>query len=150
MTNAADYLWDLVGVAGLEDVTGHLGLRVARLASQQIGKTSEVIAVVDEAGDQLSLVLEDEDRRVEAVGGDAADEGRVEQQLNFSGLHDGPTVSPLAPPADLGHQPRQHGQSGPPVQRAPADISQGEALVRPALLLLLALHVDPADSSVQN
>lgn len=51
----------LVGVAGLKDVTRHLGLRVVRLASQEIGKICEVIAVVDEPRDELHFVLEYED-----------------------------------------------------------------------------------------
>lgn len=52
----------LVGVAGLEDVTGHLGLGVVGLAPQEIGKIAEVIAVVDEARDELRLVLKNKDR----------------------------------------------------------------------------------------
>lgn len=51
----------LVGVGGLKDVTGHLGLRVVRLAPQQIGKIGEVIAVVYEARDELRFVLEYKD-----------------------------------------------------------------------------------------
>lgn len=51
----------LVGLAGLKDVTGHLGLRVVGLAPQEIGKVGEVIAVVDEARDELCFVLEYED-----------------------------------------------------------------------------------------
>ncbi len=138
----------LVGVAGLKDVTGHFGLGVVRLAPQQIGKITEVIAVVDEARDELRLVLEYKDWGVIAAGGDAADEGGVEHQLNFSRLHHGAAVASLAPPADLSHQPRQHGQGGPPVQRGPADVSQGEPLVwlrRTALPLTGTLHVNPAD-----
>lgn len=136
----------LVGVAGLEDVTGHLGLGVVGLAPQEIGKIAEVIAVVDEARDELRLVLKNKDRGVVAAGGDASDERGDEDQLNFSRLHHGAAVAPLAPPADLGHQPRQHWQGGPPVQRGPADVSQGESPVclrRTALPLLPALHVDP-------
>lgn len=132
----------LVGVAGLEDVTGHLGLRVVRLAPQQIGKIRQVIAVVDEARDELGFVFKNENRGVGAAGGDAADEGRIEDQLNLPRLHQGPAVALLAPSADLGHQPRQHGQRGPPVQRGPADVSQGEP---PVVLLNQTLHVEPAD-----
>lgn len=132
----------LVGVAGLEHVTGHLGLRVVRLAPQQIREIRQVVAVVDEARDELSFVLKNKNRGVGAAGGDAADEGGVEDQLDLPRLHQGPAVALLAPPADLGHQPRQHGQSGPPVQRGPADVSQGEPAV---VLLHQALHVDPAD-----
>lgn len=138
----------LVGVAGLKDVTGHLGLRVVGLAPQEIGKVCEVIAVVDKARDELRFVLEYENRRVIAVGGDAADEGGIEDQLNFSGLHHGAAVAPLTPPADLGHEPRQHGQGGPPVERRPADVGEGEppvGLRRTALPLIPALHVDTAD-----
>lgn len=47
----------LVGVARLKDMTGHLGLRVVRLAPQQIGKIGEIIAVVNEARDELCFVL---------------------------------------------------------------------------------------------
>lgn len=50
----------LVGVAGLKDVTGHLGLGVVGLAPQEIGKIGEVIAVVNEARDELCFVLENE------------------------------------------------------------------------------------------
>lgn len=96
----------LVGVAGLEDVTGHLGFGVVGLAPQEIGKIGEVIAVVHEARDELRFVLEDENGRVVAGGGDASDERGAQDQLNFSRLHDGAAVAPLAPPADLGHQPR--------------------------------------------
>lgn len=138
----------LVGVAGLKDVTGHLGLRVVRLAPQEIGKICEVIAVVDKPRDELCFVLEYKNRRVIAVGGDATDEGGVEDQLNFSGLHHGAAVAFLTPPADLGYQPRQHGQGGPPVQRGPTDVSQGEppvGLRRTVLPLIPALHVDTAD-----
>lgn len=48
----------LVGVAGLKDVTGHLGLGVVGLAPQEIGKIGEVIAVVNEARYELCFVLE--------------------------------------------------------------------------------------------
>lgn len=68
--------------------------------------------------------------------------------MNFSRLHHGAAVAFLALPADLRHQPRQHRQGGPPVQRGPADVTQGEPLVSlqgTALLLRLTLHVDPAD-----
>lgn len=136
----------LVGVAGLEDVTGHVGLRVVRLSPQQIREVRQVVAVVDEARDELRFVLEDENRRVVAAGGDAAHEGAVEQQLDLPGLHHGAAAALLAPAADLGHQPRQHGQRGAPVQRAPADVSQGEVPVRP-LPLILVLHGDPAGLS---
>lgn len=139
----------LVGLAGLKDVTGHLGLRVVGLAPQEIGKIGEVIAVVDEARDELCFVLEYKDWGVGAAGGDASDEGGVEDQLNFSRLHHGAAVAPLTTPADLRHQPRQHGQGGPPVQRGPADVSQGEPSVwlrRTVLPLIPTLHVDPADS----
>lgn len=132
----------LVGVEGLEDVTGHLGLRVVRLAAQQVRKVGEVIAVVYEARDELRLVFEDENGRAVAAGRDAADERRVEQQLNFSGLHDGAEAALLAPPADLGHQPRQHGQGGSPVQRAPAHVRQRERLPR---CFVAGLHVGQAD-----
>lgn len=138
----------LVGVAGLKDVTGHLGLRVVRLTPQEIGKIREVIAVVDEPRDELRFVLEYEDWGVVAAGGYAADEWGIKDQLNFSRLHRGAAVAPLTPPADLCHQPRQHGQSGPPVQRGPADVSKGEPRVGirgTALPLIPALHVDPAD-----
>lgn len=129
----------LAGVPGPEHVTGHVGLRVVGLPPQQVGEAAGVGAAVDEAGDELRLVLEDEHRRAAAAGGHAADEGGAEQQLHLPGLQDGAAAAPLAPPADLGHQPRQHGQRGPPVERAPADVSEEEA----PLLLLLALHVDP-------
>lgn len=132
----------LVGVAGLEDVTGHLGFRVVRLAPQQISKIREVIAVVDEARDELRVVFKNKNRGVGAAGRDAADEGRIQDQLDFPRLHQGAAVAFLAPPADLSHQPRQHGQSGPPVQRGPADVSQGEP---PVVLLNQTLHVGPAD-----
>ena len=132
----------LVGVAGLEDMTGHLRFWVVGLAPQQISKIREVIAVVDEARDELRFVFKNKNRGVGAAGGDAADERGVEDQLNLPGLHQGPAVAFLAPPADLSHQPRQHGQSGPPVQRGPAHVSQGEP---PVVLLNQTLHVDPAD-----
>lgn len=128
-------------------MTGHLGLGVVRLAPQQIGKIREVIAVVDEARDELRLVLEYEHGRVAAAGRHAADERRVDDQLHVSGLHAGAAVALLAPPADLRHQPGQHGQGGPPVQRRPADVRQGEPLVRlgrAALPLIPTLHVDPS------
>lgn len=51
----------LVGVTGLKDVTGHLGLGIVRLAPEEIGKIGEVIAVVKEARDELCFVLEYED-----------------------------------------------------------------------------------------
>lgn len=51
----------LVGVSGLEDVTGHLRLWVVRLAPQEIGKVGEVIAVVDEARDELCFVFKYKD-----------------------------------------------------------------------------------------
>lgn len=134
----------LVGVAGLKDVTGHLRLRVVRLPPEQVGKVGEVIAVVDEARDELRFVLEYEHRAVVAAGGDTADEGGVEHQLDVSRLHRGAAVGSLASPPDLGHQPRQHGQRGPPVQRGPADVAQGDPPVRLwRLPLILALHVDP-------
>lgn len=135
----------LVGVAGLKDVTGHLGLRVVRLAPQEIGKIREVIAVVDKPRDELCFVLEYKDGRVVAVGGYAADERGVEDQLNFSRLHHGAAVALLTPPADLSHQPRQHGQCGPPVQRGPADVSQGDPPIGLRRTVIPALHVDPAD-----
>lgn len=127
-------------------MTGHLGLGVVRLAPQQIGKIREVIAVVDEARDELRFVLEYEHGRVAAAGRHAADERRVDNQMHLSGLHPGAAVALLAPPADLRHQPGQHGQGGPPVQRRPADVRQGEPLVglgRAALPLIPTLHVDP-------
>lgn len=142
----------LVGVAGLKDVTGHLGLRVVRLTPQEIGKICEVIAVVDEPRDELRFVLEYEDRGVVAAGGYAADEGGIKDQLNFSRLHRGAAVALFTPPADLCHQPRQHGQSGPPVQRRPADVSEGEPRVGlggTALPFIPALHVDPADTRLK-
>lgn len=123
-------------------MTGHLGFWVVRLAPQQISKIREVIAVVDEARDELRFVFKNKNRGVGAAGGDAADEGGIEDQLNFPRLHQGAAVAFLAPPADLSHQPRQHGQSGPPVQRGPADVSQGEP---PVVLLNQTLHVDPGD-----
>lgn len=123
-------------------MTGHLGFWIVRLATQQISKIGEVIAVVDEARDELSFVLKNKNRGVGAAGGDAADDGGVEDQMNFPRLHQGAAVAFLAPPADLSHQPRQHGQSGPPVQRGPADVSQDET---PVVLLNQTLHVEPAD-----
>lgn len=123
-------------------MTGHLGFWIVRLATQQISKIGEVIAVVDEARDELSFVLKNKNRGVGAAGGDAADDGGVEDQVNFPRLHQGAAVAFLAPPADLSHQPRQHGQSGPPVQRGPADVSQDET---PVVLLNQTLHVEPAD-----
>lgn len=143
----------LFGVAGPKDVTGHLGLGIVRLCPQEIGEIREVVAVVDEARDELHFVFEYKDGRVVAVGGDTADEGGVEDQLDVSGLHQGAAVASLAPPADLRHQPRQHGQGGPPVQRGPADVSQREppvGLGRSALPLIHALHVDPADFRLQR
>lgn len=135
----------LVGLAGLEDVTGHLGLWVVRLSPEQVGEVAEVIAVVNEPRDELRLVLEYEDGAVAAAGGDTPDERGVEHQLDFSRLHRRAAVAPLTSPADLGHQPRQHGQRGPPVQRRPADVAQGDSPVRlRRLLLILALH-DPTD-----
>lgn len=123
-------------------MTGHLGFWVVRLATQQISKIGEVIAVVDEARDELSFVLKNKNRGVGAAGGDAADERGVEDQMNFPRLRQGAAVAFLAPPADLSHQPRQHGQSGPPVQRGPADVSQDET---PVVLLNQTLHVETAD-----
>lgn len=99
----------LVGVTGLKDVTGHLGLGVVGLAPQEIGKIGEVIAVVNEARYELCFVLEYEHWGVVAGGGDTSDEGGAEDQMNFPGLHHRAAVAFLAPPADLGHQPRQHG-----------------------------------------
>lgn len=139
------FLLYLVGVAGLEYVTRHLGLRVVRLAPQEISKICEVIAVVDEARDELRFVFKNKNRGVGAAGGDAADKRGIEDQVNFPRLHHGAAVALLAPPADLSHQPRQHGQSGPPVQRGPADVSQGEPPVRfgrTVVLLCQTLHVD--------
>lgn len=129
-------------------MAGHLGLRVVRLAPQEIGEVGEVVAVVNEARDELRFVLENENGRVAAARGDASDKGGVEDQLNFSRLHHRAAVALLALPADLRHQPRQHGQGGPPVQRGPADVAQGEPPVRlrgSALFISPTLHVDPAD-----
>lgn len=137
----------LFGLAGFEDVTGHLGLGVVRLAPQQIGEIREVVAVVDETRDELRFVLEYEHGRVAAAGRHAADERRVDDQLHLSGLHSGAAVALLAPPADLRHQPGQHRQRGPPVQRRPADVRQGDPAVglgRAALPLIPTLHVDPS------
>lgn len=130
-------------------MTGHLRLRVVRLSFHEISKVGQIIAVVDEPGDELRLVLEDKDGGVVAVGRDAAHERRVEDQLDLPGKYRGAAVSLLTLPADLGHQPRQHGQSGPPVQRRPADVTQPEPLLRlgrAILLLLGALHVDHGHS----
>lgn len=135
----------LVGVARLKDVTGHLGLGVVGLAPQEIGKIGEIIAVVNETRDELCFVLEYEHGGVVAARGNASDEGGVEDQLNFSRLHHGAAVAFLTLPADLCHQPRQHGEGGPPVQRGPADVSQREppvCLQGAALLVRLTLHVD--------
>jgi len=133
----------LVGVAGPEDVTGHLGLGVVGLAPREVGEVGEVVAVVYEARDELRLVLEYEHRGAAAVGRDAAHEGRVEHQLDLPRLPRGAAVAPLAPPADLRHQPRQHGQGGPPVERGPADVGQGEPPLRLRPTgLLRTLHVD--------
>lgn len=134
----------LVGVARLEDVTGHLGLRVVGLAPQQIGKVGEIIAVVDEARDELGFVLEDEHGGAGAARRDAPDHGGAEDQLHVPRRHRGAAVALLALPADLRHQPRQHGQGGAPVQRGPADVAQGEALVR-LRVAVLRLHVEPAN-----
>lgn len=160
LADAADDLGNLAGVTRLEDVTGHLGLGVVRRAPDQVGEVGQVVAVVDEPGDEVRLVLEDEDGRVGVVGRHAADERRQEHQLDLPGLDGTPSTSStstsstststswsststLAPPADLGHQPRQHGQGGAAVQGGPADVPQAEALVRPALLPLVqwTLHL---------
>jgi len=108
----------LVGVTRLEDVTGHLGIGVVRCPPDEISKVREIIAVVDEPRDELGFVLEDEHRRaIGVVGRDASDERRYEHQLDLPGRLDGTRgVAPLALPADLGHQPRQHGQGGAAVQ----------------------------------
>lgn len=100
------FLLYLVGVAGLEYVTRHLGLRVVRLAPQQISKIFEVIAVVDEARDELRFVFKNKHWGVGAAGRDATDKGGIEDQVNFPRLHQGAAVALLAPPADLSHQPR--------------------------------------------
>lgn len=125
-----------VGLCGPEDMAGHLGLGVVRLALEQIGEVGEVVAVVDEAGDELRLVLKDEHRGVAAAGRDAADEGRVEDQLHLPGLHHGAAVPSLPAPPDLRHQPRQHGQRGAAVQARPAHVGEGEARRAAAPLLL--------------
>lgn len=135
----------LAGLAGLEHVTGHLRLGVVGLAPQQVGEVGEVVAVVDEARDELRSVLEYEDRRVVAARGDTSDDGAAEDQLNFSRLRHGAAVALLALPADLRHQPRQHGQGGAPVQGAPADVGQREPPIQrlgAALLLGSTRHVE--------
>lgn len=127
-------------------MTRHLGLGVVRLGPQQVGKVGEVVAVVDESRDELRLVLEDEHGRVAAAGRHAAQERRVDEQLHVARLHPGAAVALLAPPSDLGHQPRQHGQRGAPVQRRPSDVSQAEAPVGfggAALPLVPSLHDSP-------
>ena len=50
----------LVWVVRLKDMAGHLGLRVVGLASDQIGEVGEVITIVNEPGDVLSFMLENE------------------------------------------------------------------------------------------
>lgn len=137
----------LVGLSSLEHMAGHLGLGVFRLAADEVGEVAEVVAVVDEPRYELRLVLEYEDGRVAAVGRHAADDGRGEGQLDRAGLS-GSGLGLLASPADLRHQPRQHGQGGPPVQRAPAQVPEREALIRlaaaaggPFVFIVLFLHL---------
>ena len=124
-------------------MTGHLGLGVVLLAPDKISKVSEIIAVVDEPRNELCFVFKYEDRRVGVIGRDASDERGYEHQLDLPGL-DGTRVVLLALPPDLGHQPRQHGQGGPPVQRGGPDVPQAEPLVGSrwaVFLFLLTLHL---------
>lgn len=118
----------LVGVGGPEDVAGHGGVGVVGLRLDQVGEVGEVVAVVDEAGDVLRFVLEDEDGGHRAggaagasgSGGHAAQSGRAQQQQHLAGRHPAAQgaagLLPLPAAADLSHQPGQHGQRGPPVQ----------------------------------
>lgn len=102
------------------------------------------MAVVDEARDVLSLVLEDEHCRVGLRGrratapsgtgarrGHAAQEGRAEHQEHLAGRRRpaAARLGLLAAPADLGHEPGQHGQRGPAVQARPSHVPQPEPLV---------------------
>lgn len=112
-------------------MAGHGGVRVVGLRLDQVGEVGEVVAVVDEAGDVLRLVLEDEDGGRGAggaagagggpgAGGHAAQRGRAQQQQHLAGRHPAARgaagLLPLPAAPDLGHQPGQHGQRGPPVQ----------------------------------
>lgn len=149
MSYAADDIRNLVGVGGSEDVAGHGGVGVVGLRLDQVGEVGEVVAVVDEAGDVLRLVLEDEDGGRGAAGapgagaggsgGDAAQRGGPQQQQHLSGRHAAAQgaagLLPLPAAPDLGHQPGQHGQRGAPVQARPAHVPQPEALLRRRLRL---------------
>lgn len=124
-------------------MAGHWGVRVVGLRLDQVGEVGEVVAVVDEAGDVLRLVLEDEDGGRGAggaagaggggAGGHAAQRGRAQQQQHLAGRHPAAWgaagLLPLAAAADLGHQPWQHGQRGPPIQARRAHVPQPEALL---------------------
>lgn len=116
------------------------------MSSEEIGEICEVIAVVYETRDELYFVLENKHRRVVVVGGDTSYEGWVEDQLDISRLRLRAAVAPLTSFANISDEPGQHGQSCPPVQGRPADVTQGEALVRTRGVVLLlihtALHVD--------
>lgn len=118
-------------------MAGHLALRVVRLTADEVGEVGEVMAVVDEARDALRFVLKYKDGRAAAVGGHAADYRGAERQLDHPSLH----RAGLALPADVGHQPRQHGQRGAAVQRAAAHIPQREALLLPFPFVLRSLHL---------
>lgn len=137
----------LVGVGGPEDVAGHGGVGVVGLRLDQVGEVGEVVAVVDEAGDVLRLVLEDEDGGRGAggaagagggagaggAGGHTAQRGGAQQQQHLPGRHAAAQgaagLLPLPAAADLCHQPGQHRQRGPPVQARRAHIPQPETLL---------------------
>ncbi len=106
----------------------HLRLGVIGLTSDKVGKIRQVMAIVDKPGDKLYFVLEYEHGRVAAVCWHAADESRREIQLNFSGLC-GTGLVLLTFPPYLRHQPGQHGQRGPPVQRRPAHVPERKPFV---------------------
>lgn len=123
-------------------MAGHFALRVVRLTADEVGEVGEIMAVVDEARDALRFVLEYKDRRAAAVSRHAADYRGTEGELDHPGLN----RTGLALPADVGHQPRQHGQRGAAVQRTAAHIPQREAPLLPVpfpfVLRSLHLHKD--------
>lgn len=102
------------------------------------------MAVVNEARDVLCLVLEDEHRRVglrrrgadaprgpNAGSRDTAQEGRAEHQEHLAGGRRpaAARLRLLAAPADLSHEPGQHGQRGPAVQARPPYVPQPKPFV---------------------